>query len=132
MVGKVYYTDVFIDAPLRDGIMLRRDEDGNISTNVPHATRHHSPDGYEYGYAGSGPADLALNIVEAVLRSMDYRGRTTKDTWDKRRIFEASFRLHQRFKFDWLVALPRTPGEFVLDYEDIVRWIGERLEREGE
>ena len=30
---------------------------------------HHSPDGFEFGYAGSGPADLARSIVGDLLRT---------------------------------------------------------------
>ena len=32
-------------------------------TNVPHLLTKHSPTGFEWGYSGSGPADLALNIM---------------------------------------------------------------------
>jgi len=32
---------------------------------LPHKVRH-SPDGFGYGYGGSGPADLALSILWAV------------------------------------------------------------------
>ena len=33
---------------------------------LPHIVRH-SPDGFEWGYSGSGPTDLALAICAAVL-----------------------------------------------------------------
>lgn len=33
-----------------------------IRTNVPRSIYRHSPTGYNFGYGGSGPADLALNI----------------------------------------------------------------------
>lgn len=29
--------------------------------------RYHSPDGFEWGYAGSGPSDLAMAILENVM-----------------------------------------------------------------
>ena len=46
-----------------------RDENGTAISNVPHRRVHHSPDGYEWGYGGSGPADLALNItIDCLLR----------------------------------------------------------------
>ncbi len=35
---------------------------------VPHVNRH-SPDGFEFGYEGSGPADLALSILMLVFGS---------------------------------------------------------------
>jgi len=42
-----------------------RMEEGRVIP-LPHLVRH-SPDGYEYGYAGSGPADLALSILAVCL-----------------------------------------------------------------
>ncbi|MDI6857213.1 MAG: DUF6166 domain-containing protein [Dehalococcoidia bacterium] len=79
-------------------------------THVP----YHSPDGVEWGYAGSGPADLALAIladyfeeppefVLAALRSM----------WTPRSKAAA---LHQRFK-ERFVATQQTlgaPGQLAL------------------
>lgn len=40
------------------------DEEGRHSDvyHLPHLVRH-SPDGFEWGYGGSGPADLARSIV---------------------------------------------------------------------
>ncbi|MGH2413464.1 MAG: DUF6166 domain-containing protein [Microcystaceae cyanobacterium] len=32
-------------------------------TNVPRSVVHHSPSGHEWSYGGSGPADLALDIL---------------------------------------------------------------------
>lgn len=40
---------------------------GDRSEPLPHAIRRHSPDGFEWGYVGSGPSDLALNILLLVL-----------------------------------------------------------------
>ena len=44
---------------------------------------NHSPDGFNWGYIGSGPAQLALAILYDVTKNR-----------------EASVRLHQKFKFD--------------------------------
>lgn len=43
-------------------IIMKRDQDGNAMTNVEHLHVHHSPTGFEWGYGGSGPAELARNI----------------------------------------------------------------------
>lgn len=51
---------------------------------------NHSPTGFEWGYAGSGPAQLALAILADALRNGS-RAR----------------RLHQRFKFAIVSGLPR-------------------------
>lgn len=37
---------------------------------LPHLVRH-SPDGFEYGYGGSGPSDLARSIVGDLLGERD-------------------------------------------------------------
>lgn len=44
-----------------DVILCRKT--GIARTNVPHNVVRHSPTGLEWGYGGSGPADLALNIL---------------------------------------------------------------------
>lgn len=58
-----------------DAIFVQRTEDGVLAVIVspggrterlPHVVRH-SPTGFEYGYGGSGPADLALSILTACL-----------------------------------------------------------------
>ncbi len=55
------------DPPLAERLVLRRI--GNeVWTNVPHYAVRHSPSGFEWGYAGSGPSDLALNLAEAIIR----------------------------------------------------------------
>lgn len=70
-------------------IRLWRTEDGTAHANVPHALIIHSPTGYEWGYAGSGPADLALNILLAVSGDPE---------WSKQ--------VHQQFKSEFLVGVP--------------------------
>jgi Family of unknown function (DUF6166) len=53
----------------------------------------HSPTGFEWGYPGSGPAQLALAIL------VDAIGRTKAEK-------ERALRLHQRFKAAVVVKLP--------------------------
>lgn len=52
---------------------------------------NHSPDGFNWGYAGSGPAQLALAILLQTGVS------------DERAV-----RLHQAFKFDFIASLPQS------------------------
>jgi hypothetical protein len=65
---------------------------------------NHSPDGFNWGYAGSGPAQLALAIL---LRA----------GLDK----ERAVRLHQQFKFDFVETL-KQGQDFATDI-DVVGWI---------
>lgn len=47
-----------------DGLLCERDpETQNAKTNIPRLKTKHSPTGLEWGYHGSGPADLVLNTL---------------------------------------------------------------------
>jgi hypothetical protein len=67
---------------------------------------NHSPDGFSWGYAGSGPAQLALAILLEL-------------TGDK----EFALEHHQDFKFAWVAKLPQ--GDF-LGWSKADEWIIER------
>lgn len=66
---------------------------------------NHSPDGFSWGYNGSGPAQLALAILLEV-------------TGDP----QLSVRLHQAFKADFVGTWPKS--DFTT-YVDVAAWIGE-------
>lgn len=53
-----YTVDLFTN-----DIICTRDPNGRPQVNVYHVWPLHSPDGMEWGYQGSGPSDLALNIL---------------------------------------------------------------------
>ena len=110
------FQDFTLFDPLENGLILRR-ESGNVWTNVPHVVTHHSPTGYEFGYGGSGPADLALNICEVMLNRLGYIGPRTK-CWDGD-CFELAFQLHQAFKWQFIATQPRETGG-VIPYADLV------------
>jgi hypothetical protein len=84
----------------------------------------HSPDGYEWGYGGSGPADFALNILHRCLPpGCDgeepvplYRGQCSLIAWQ----------LHQDFKRDFVARLPEEGG--LIAGEAIDRWIDDQLD----
>lgn len=110
---KVYDVAKCIPA-VRDGTLLRfvRSPDrssGEAYTGVlvdgvplPHRIVRHSPTGFEFGYGGSGPADLALNILALFIPE-----------------HEADL-LHQDFKRAFIV--PAYPGA-VLPVSAIRTWI---------
>ena len=66
---------------------------------------NHSPDGFEWGYAGSGPAQLALAILADVLEAPKLNSRLAwfadSDT-DPRYV---AVRLHQTFKRKFIAGL---------------------------
>ena len=67
----------------------------------PHAPRH-SPTGIEWGYGGSGPADLARSVLLAL---------TDEPTADA---------LYQRFKAEVVASVPEVGG--VLRAADVRAW----------
>ena len=113
------FTDVHLDIPLKEGIVLRR-ENGTVFTNVPHLCVHHSPTGFEFGYGGSGPADLALNMVQAVLVTMGYQGETTP--LFNGRCFHLAWELHQSAKWEFIALMPQAAGGEI-SYDALVNWI---------
>lgn len=63
--------------------VVRTDGHTVLAYPLPHVVRH-SPDGFEWGYGGSGPSDLALAILADVLGC------------------EPEPKVYQRFKFDFV------------------------------
>lgn len=68
----------------------------------------HSPTGFEWGYGGSGPAQLALAILG------DHLGVEARDR---------AIRLHQQFKFRVVAKLPREG--WTLTSDDVARVVAE-------
>lgn len=61
----------------------------------------HSPDGFQWGFAGSGPADAALSIL------FDYTGDMS----------EAKI-LYQEFKFDFIARMKKCLGIFGFEMDE--------------
>lgn len=95
-----------------------------IETTVPnHPTKtrklplrldidNHSPTGFEWGYGGSGPAQLALAMLADALGN-DLR----------------ALRIHQDFKFRVIAGLDQDREWFIS--ADMVRQVAEEIEREA-
>ncbi|WP_139234514.1 DUF6166 domain-containing protein [Alicyclobacillus macrosporangiidus] len=67
----------------------------------------HSPTGMEWGYGGSGPADLAYSILCTVTDP------------------ETAERYHKEFKWDFVAGFDRDRWE--LDRHQVESWLAERL-----
>lgn len=122
------YKSPFESVPQRDRpevvgyIWLTRVADRVIS-NMPRLLVHHSPDGFEWGYEGSGPADLAFNIVEYCLKTGRYQGPRGEATWDDYVPFELSWALHQKFKRAFVAVLPRSADVVHIPWAGVDAWI---------
>ena len=81
-----------------DGVFrFSRDDDGPV-VNFPQVVVSHSPDGFNWGYGGSGPADTALNIL--LIATGGNKG--------------LSYSLHQLFKEKFIAPMPLEGGEITL------------------
>ena len=94
-----------------DDVYIARESDGTIRANVPHII-HHSPTGFQVGYGGSGPADLALSILEDHLKRTGYEGR--RERTFQGTCFRAAFALHQQFKWDYVATLDQQQRFWVI------------------
>ncbi len=119
------YTDIHIDKPLEDGVILERIFELEVATNVPRLVTYHSPTGFEWGYAGSGPAELALNIVEIALRRRGFDGpRVNEGTrWggNPPDCYALTWALHQDFKGQVIAPMPQAGG--TISWEAVNRWL---------
>ena len=88
-------------------ILMARAGNGDIFVNIPHTIVRHSPDGFEWGYRGSGPSDLALNIL------ILFTDQCTAD------------RLYQEFKLDFISSMPKQGG--MIKSSTIQEWLGKRI-----
>ena len=120
-------TSRLLPEALSQGFIFKRLEDGRCATNIPQLVILHSPDGFECGYGGSGPADAALNIVEIALRRIGYRGEKM-GCFQKTECFREAFRLHQEFKREFVASLPREGG--TIPYTTAVNWVQAHIHTE--
>lgn len=84
--------------------LVRRDGQ-ELSAQRSQAVWNHSPDGFAWGYGGSGPAQLALALLLE-------EGMPPDD----------AVRLHQRFKWDVIAQLP-IDGDWRVTGEEIRAWM---------
>ncbi len=83
-------------------VVLYRTVEGHACATLEHVVRH-SPTGVEWGYTGSGPADLALSVLARVAG------------------LDAADRHYQRFKAEVVAGLPFAGG--VLRASDVRAWL---------
>lgn len=89
-------------------IILSRLDNGTAQANISQRIKYHSPTGFEWGYGGSGPADLALNILSLFIPQ------------------DEAYRLHQSFKWDFIATMKPEGG--MIPNAEIREWIRNHTE----
>jgi hypothetical protein len=133
---------------IKTAIWLHRAPTGELLSNVPHTARHHSPNGFEIGYRGSGPTELALNILNQLLpvprrpRLPEVTDQWTPDDWKAFDHWQQSivnlpnggsvsrnaWELRCSFRDQFLSHVQLEPGQSrVLDIDQIAHWIEREL-----
>ena len=100
-------------------VRIWRDEDGDVRTNIPRCLIQHSPTGFEVGYGGSGPADLALNIMAAFFPLAE--GEEGVKTFCGRSCSQRAWDAHQGFKREFISRIHLKPGEETLTPSSVIR-----------
>jgi hypothetical protein len=79
--------------------------------------RNHSPDGFEWGYAGSGPAQLALAILlDVTLSSVLAERNYMRFKWEHvARWKQDSWEITDAQVMDWLAAILAGPVDVPLE-----------------
>jgi hypothetical protein len=95
-----------------------------VYSNVPHLCVKHSPSGFEFSFAGSGPADAALNCLEAALIRTGYRG--PRAAMFEGSCFVLAEVLYQTFKTHFIAVLPEEGG--TIPFATVVQWIADQRE----
>ncbi len=90
-------------------------DNGQPVTILKHCV-HHSPDGFETGYGGSGPADLALSILDDHFEIQPTRNANIMDT--------RAWVAHQPFKFHFIAPRKLQAGEsYQILGSEIAYWL---------
>ena len=97
-----------ITTPYLDGAGLVVSREGGLKgINIPWVLTRHSPTGLEWGYGGSGPADLALNALFFFSKDLEFAQEHYQD-----------------FKWLHIAGIPQAGGTVPL--ETITRYIASK------
>jgi len=110
-----FYKFIVPDAPRDIVIEMKRtkprmESGSSAHVSLQQAIQYHSY-GFEWGYGGSGPADLALNILMLFV--------LPPEAW----------RLHHDYKNSVIARVPEMGG--TIRGEDVVKWLNMKWNQEG-
>jgi len=105
-----------------NSIILSRMTDGSPSVlllfdegsaPLKHYNRH-SPDGFEWGYGGSGPADLAFSVLVHFYNE------------------EIAEKYYHDFKRDIIASVPKSVKRFEIEIDLVKNWLDRTIKRKAE
>jgi len=101
------------------GVSCWRAPDGTARSSIAQRHEHYAPTGFDWGFGGSGPADLALNMLALFLPlAPEATGVVLRDGSF---VSDAAWALHHECKYDLIATLPRSGGHVTA--ETIRTWI---------
>ena len=100
-MGAVYWGSMALERTPLGGFRVKVDN-MELSPEPSQALVNHSPNGFNWGYGGSGPAQLALALL------LDSVGE------------QQALELYHQFKEEVVAQLP---SEFYLSRQEIVKWV---------
>jgi hypothetical protein len=139
------------------GLIVERRCDGELVANVEHVRAHSKS--LECGYAGSGPADLALSALNALFPPQgggsvddapaaltrgkgqgsgvngaaaggrDSLGATVRLGWEGLEVSQLAWQLHHDFEAAFLVPMDEAGGW--VETALMLTWVSERLKERG-
>lgn len=104
-------------------LVMIEDDDDNTIGPLPHIVKH-SPDGFSWGYGGSGPADLARSLLIHALdvpRHRDALGGDCEGCWWCDGGYAIEPAMYQAFKAQVIAQLPGDE-DWELDRDVVKRW----------
>lgn len=120
-----------IEMKRTEDVVIERRPDG-VYANVPLVGAHSYE--FEYGYGGSGPAELGLSALNAFVPACadgkDAMALGDSSKLKIRHISQFAWEFHHQFADEVLGLLPREDGRYVIKANDVHQWIQQRAGRE--
>jgi len=97
--------------PIVEEVQCDSSEKPDVIPSLKHI-EYHSLDGFEWGYGGSGPADLALSLLVAVFIA---------DAYEEKEAYEKAWPYHQAFKWEIIARLD--DKEWMITANQVRAWV---------
>lgn len=117
------------------GVLIHHETEAVRNSTLLKHCNLHSPDGFETGYGGSGPSDLAASIladhfsVDPKLVEGTYRSSLSQPRQIGKTIAMKVITLHQPFKWAFIAGQKLVPGQsYNITTEQINRWLESQVE----